>query len=60
MIIRLDGLCRSHLNRGFRGVERFHCKLMKDFKSKLPRRESERRSHPLIKHCDILTAIETR
>jgi len=26
----------------------------------LPRRESERRSHPLSRHCDILTAIETR
>lgn len=53
-------MCRSHLNLGFRQVEKFHCKLMKDFKSKLPRRESERRNHPLIKHCDILTAIETR
>ena len=26
----------------------------------MPRRESERRSHPLSRHCDILTAIETR
>lgn len=29
-------------------------------KSKLPRRESERRNHKLSRHCDILTAIETR
>ena len=27
---------------------------------RLPRRESERRNHPLIRHCDVLTAIETR
>ena len=26
----------------------------------LPRRESERRNHKLSRHCDILTAIETR
>lgn len=56
----MNEACRAHLNRGFRLVERFHGRLMKEFKSKLPRRESERRSHPLIKHCDILTAIETR
>ena len=29
-------------------------------KAKLPRRESERRNHKLSRHCDILTAIETR
>ena len=57
---KFDHICQSHLNRGFRQAERFHCKLMRDFKSRLPRRESERRSHPLIRHCDILTAIETR
>jgi F-box protein 28 len=33
---------------------------MREFKSKLPRRESERRNHPLSRHCDILTAVETR
>ena len=32
----------------------------KDVKAKLPRRESERRNHKLSRHCDILTAIETR
>ncbi len=59
-IRRFDGLCQSHLNIGFRAVERRHGKLMKRFKAKLPRRESERRNHPLIRHCDILTAVETR
>ena len=57
---RLDGLCSSRLNAGFRGVERTHAQLMRGFKARLPRRESERRNHPLIKHCDILTAVETR
>ncbi|XP_053649894.1 uncharacterized protein pall isoform X2 [Cherax quadricarinatus] len=31
-----------------------------EVKSQLPRRESERRNHTLFRHCDILTAIETR
>ena len=31
-----------------------------EVKTKLPRRESERRNHKLSRHCDILTAIETR
>jgi len=29
-------------------------------KARLPRRESERRTHPLARHVDILGAIETR
>ena len=29
-------------------------------KAKLPRRESERRNHPLARHVDILSAVETR
>lgn len=33
---------------------------LKAIKSQLPRRESERRNHPLAKHSDILTCIETR
>jgi len=35
-------------------------KCLKGVKAKLPRRESERRNHKLSRHCDILTAIETR
>ena len=48
------------LNQGFRAAERFHAKCLKEVKAKLPRRESERRNHKLSRHCDILTAIETR
>lgn len=48
------------LNQGFRSAERFHAKCLKEVKAKLPRRESERRNHKLSRHCDILTAIETR
>ena len=53
-------LCQSHLNNGFRSVERFHSKCQKEIKAKLPRRESVRRNHPYARHSDILSAIETR
>lgn len=55
-----DTLCRQLLNKGFILVEKRHSHCLKAVKSQLPRRESERRSHPLARHCDILTAIETR
>ncbi|KAL1464741.1 hypothetical protein WDU94_004361 [Cyamophila willieti] len=48
------------LNRGFYAAETFHKKLLKNVKSLLPRRESERRTHPLSKKSDILQAVETR
>ncbi len=57
---RMDALCRARLNEGFRSAERFHARCMKEVKSRLPRRESERRNHPLSRHSDILTAVETR
>ena len=41
-------------------MEKYHAQCLRAVKSQLPRRESERRSHPLARHCDILTAIETR
>ena len=40
---RFNTICKSLLNKGFRAVERYHSKCLKDVKSKLPRRESERR-----------------
>ncbi|KAF5287199.1 hypothetical protein FQA39_LY16018 [Lamprigera yunnana] len=48
------------LTRGFFQVEKRHGTVYKRMKSMLPRRESERRSHPLSRHCDILSAVETR
>ncbi|CAH0718389.1 unnamed protein product, partial [Brenthis ino] len=48
------------LNRGFLMIERRHTLALKSVKAQLPRRESERRHHPLARHCDILTSIETR
>ncbi|XP_063630717.1 F-box only protein 28 [Cydia splendana] len=48
------------LNRGFLMIERRHALALKTVKAQLPRRESERRYHPLARHCDILTSIETR
>lgn len=41
-------------------MEKYHAQCLRAVKSQLPRRESERRCHPLARHCDILTAIETR
>ncbi|XP_068624446.1 F-box only protein 28 isoform X2 [Battus philenor] len=48
------------LTRGFHMIERRHALALKTVKAQLPRRESERRYHPLARHCDILTSIETR
>ncbi|XP_043280250.1 F-box only protein 28 [Venturia canescens] len=52
--------CQKLLNRGFSLMEKHHAQCLRSVKSKLPRRESERRTHPLARHCDALTAIETR
>ncbi|XP_041985867.1 F-box only protein 28 isoform X2 [Aricia agestis] len=53
-------ICMTLLNRGFLMIERRHALALKSVKAQLPRRESERRYHPLARHCDILTSIETR
>merc|ERR1711976_389324 len=53
-------LCKQHLNRGFQRVDRLQSQYLKELKAKLPRRESARRNHPYARHCDILTAIDTR
>uniref|UniRef100_T1J956 F-box domain-containing protein n=1 Tax=Strigamia maritima TaxID=126957 RepID=T1J956_STRMM len=55
-----DRHCKALLNKGFISVDRYHAQCLRQVKSQLPRRESERRNHPLARHCDILTAIETR
>lgn len=57
---QFDRICKKLLNRGFNLMEKYHAQCLRAVKSQLPRRESERRSHPLARHCDILTAIETR
>ncbi|PSN36157.1 F-box only protein 28 [Blattella germanica] len=57
---QFDRICKQLLNKGFILVEKHHAQCLKTVKAQLPRRESERRSHPLARHCDILTAIETR
>ncbi|XP_045529275.1 F-box only protein 28 isoform X1 [Pieris brassicae] len=55
-----NDICMRMLNRGFLMIERRHALALKGVKAQLPRRESERRYHPLARHCDILTSIETR
>ncbi|XP_037036892.1 F-box only protein 28 [Bradysia coprophila] len=57
---KVNRICQQLLNRGFSKLIKRHSYEMKKIKSLLPRRESERRHHPLIKHADILTCIETR
>ncbi|CAH1792085.1 unnamed protein product, partial [Owenia fusiformis] len=57
---KFNAVCKQQLNHGFARVDKFHAQCQKDIKVKLPRRESERRSHPLSRHVDILAAIETR
>ncbi|XP_029827391.2 F-box only protein 28 isoform X1 [Ixodes scapularis] len=57
---RFNSYCQRLLNQGFFRAERFHAKCLKAVKKQLPRRESERRTHPLARHCEILTSIETR
>ena len=42
---RFNIICKSLLNKGFRNVEKHHIKCLKEFKAKLPRRESERRGN---------------
>ena len=53
-------IAKQQLNSGFRRLEQYHGRTMTKVKCQLPRRESERRTHQLSRHSDILTAIETR
>lgn len=57
---RFNNLGAKMLNDGYYMADRYHEKTLKAIKAKLPRRESERRVHPLARQCDILIAIETR
>ncbi|XP_034234755.1 F-box only protein 28 isoform X1 [Thrips palmi] len=57
---KFDQTCKNLLNKGFIAVERYHGACLKNVKAQLPRRESERRMHPMFRHCEILTAVETR
>ncbi|XP_013784006.1 F-box only protein 28-like [Limulus polyphemus] len=57
---KFNRCCQHVLNVGFIQVEKFHARCLRNVKAQLPRRESERRNHPLARHCDILTAVETR
>lgn len=58
--VTFNDIASQSLNRGFYAVETFHKKLLRNVKAQLPRRESERRTHPLSKKSDILQAVETR
>lgn len=55
-----DRICRQQLNMGIQKVEHVQSQYLKKLKAQLPRRESARRNHPFARHCDILTAIDTR
>ena len=51
---QFNEVCKQLLNQGFTLVDRQHEQLQKDVKSKLPRRDSERRNHPLAKRFAVL------
>ncbi|ESO87650.1 hypothetical protein LOTGIDRAFT_84111, partial [Lottia gigantea] len=53
-------LCKMRLTDGFKRVDQCHRSIHKKVKSQLPRRESERHLHPLARHVNILSAVETR
>jgi F-box protein 28 len=55
-----NDLGKELLNKGLVRVEKFHNMCLKEVRIQLPRRESERRAHPLARHVDVLMAIETR
>lgn len=57
---QINKACQRLLNRGFTKMMKRHTTNLKRIKAQLPRRESERRNHPLARHADILTCIETR
>ncbi|XP_066303336.1 F-box only protein 28-like isoform X1 [Branchiostoma lanceolatum] len=57
---KFDLVCQHLLNQGFVKVDMYHAQCYKTLKARLPRRESERRNHPMARHADILSAIETR
>ncbi|XP_022090887.1 F-box only protein 28-like [Acanthaster planci] len=57
---RFNRVCQDMLSQGSRLLSRYHAKCFKSLKAQLPKRESERREHPLAKRCDILSAVETR
>lgn len=59
-LFSFNRICKQHLNQGFQKVERVQVQYLKGLKGKLPRRESARRHHKYSRHCDILTAIDTR
>ena len=57
---KFNDISMQLLNQGFSRVDKLHAQVQKDVKAQLPRRESERRNHPLAKHVNVLSSIETR
>ncbi|VDN12919.1 unnamed protein product [Dibothriocephalus latus] len=55
-----DCIGREILKRAFRQLEEQILCYRKELKQQLPRRESERRKHPLSSRSEVLSAIETR
>lgn len=48
------------LSRGFIQLEKRHVAIHKRIKSMLPRRDSEKKAHPMARHSEILQVVETR
>jgi len=58
--VKFNRICGSMLTKGFKTAEKYSLKCLKEVKTKLPRRESERRGHPLRGPSDTLEALENR
>ncbi|ENN72196.1 hypothetical protein YQE_11156, partial [Dendroctonus ponderosae] len=57
---KFNGIGSKLLSRGFIQLERRHAAIYRRVKTSLPRRESERKTHPLARHNEILQGVETR
>ena len=50
-------VCKKILNKGFLAVKNYHSHCLKDVKLMLPKKDSERRTHPLARHFDLLNGM---
>ena len=57
---RFNEICASMLNSTFQKLQSEMLQRFQTIKSKMPRRESARRNHPLSRECDIVETLHMR
>jgi F-box protein 28 len=57
---KFNYLCGQILNAGIKRADELKTKERKRLKDRMPRRESERRVHPLSRHVHVFTSLENR